>query len=349
MVVLTRQAACRFAVWLELPGRAQLACARTNGAACRTWAAWRLLRAARRRKVAHAGLGALTGAGEAGGAGVCALHTRQRRAGTLGAVRTGLTRQAACRVVVWLELPGCAHSSHAPTPTALLDVPIEQGRQEPELLAPLEHGGGARTHLLAVATRSAVLAGRAALARREGAWCARGALEGSSLVLERPTAHAGKTCRCECRWDAEQITCSSEITHLSHSRQPPAVSQPTPQPVRISRRAAVEPPRPHVPSTHGSGQPVKLPSATRMLAPETPGFHPGIQSPKVQLDTRAVDAVVRNTVDPAVETNVLSMAVNVPAELMLAPCAREDVETHYSFHQWSNRRNVLDGLKGEHT
>ena len=45
---------------------------------------------------------------------------------------------------------------------------------------------------------------------------------------------------------------------------------------------------------------------------------------KVQLDKRAVDAVVRNTVDPAVETNVLSMDVNVPAELMLAPCARED-------------------------
>ena len=65
---------------------------------------------------------------------------------------------------------------------------------------------------------------------------------------------------------------------------------------------------------------------------------------KVQLDKRAVDAVVRNTVDPAVETNVLSMAVNVPAELMLAPCAREDVETHYSFHQWSNGRNVLDGF-----
>ena len=70
---------------------------------------------------------------------------------------------------------------------------------------------------------------------------------------------------------------------------------------------------------------------------------------KVQLDMRAIAPVLRYTVAPGVETNVLSMAVNVPAELMLAPCAREDVETHYSFHQWSNGRNVLDGLKGEHT
>jgi hypothetical protein len=34
------------------------------------------------------------------------------------------------------NFPG-AHSSHAPTPTALLAVPIEQGRQKPELLAPV--------------------------------------------------------------------------------------------------------------------------------------------------------------------------------------------------------------------
>eukprot|EP00964_Phaeocystis_antarctica_P040353 scaffold23068_cov70-Phaeocystis_antarctica.AAC.4 len=69
-----------------------------------TRAAWHLLGAAGWRKVARLGLGALAGAGEAGGAGVCALRARQRRAGALGAVRAGLAGDAHLLALVGLVL-----------------------------------------------------------------------------------------------------------------------------------------------------------------------------------------------------------------------------------------------------
>eukprot|EP00964_Phaeocystis_antarctica_P026288 scaffold14805_cov68-Phaeocystis_antarctica.AAC.4 len=79
-------------------------------------AAGRLLGAARWRKVARVGIGALVGAGEASGDGVRALRARQRRAGTLGAVRARLAGDArllafallvrACRALVARALAG---------------------------------------------------------------------------------------------------------------------------------------------------------------------------------------------------------------------------------------------------
>eukprot|EP00964_Phaeocystis_antarctica_P123596 scaffold87284_cov67-Phaeocystis_antarctica.AAC.11 len=71
----------------EAAGRARQTGAHSLRARNSAWAARRLLRAARGRKVAHACFSALTGAGEVGGAGVRPFLARQRRAGTLGAER----------------------------------------------------------------------------------------------------------------------------------------------------------------------------------------------------------------------------------------------------------------------
>eukprot|EP00964_Phaeocystis_antarctica_P053933 scaffold31688_cov73-Phaeocystis_antarctica.AAC.2 len=93
---------------LVLAGRAlvarALACDGLDGAG----AARRLLGAARWREVAHVGLGALVGAGEVGGDGVRALRARQRRAGTLRAVRPGLAGDARLLALVGLILAGRA-------------------------------------------------------------------------------------------------------------------------------------------------------------------------------------------------------------------------------------------------
>eukprot|EP00964_Phaeocystis_antarctica_P003805 scaffold2046_cov78-Phaeocystis_antarctica.AAC.1 len=70
--------------------------------------AWCLLLAARWRKVTHSSLDALTGASETGGTGVCALLTRQRRAGALGAVRAGLAGDARLPAFAGLALAGGA-------------------------------------------------------------------------------------------------------------------------------------------------------------------------------------------------------------------------------------------------
>eukprot|EP00964_Phaeocystis_antarctica_P028852 scaffold16256_cov75-Phaeocystis_antarctica.AAC.2 len=87
----------------EAAGRARHTRAQPLRARNSAWAARRLLRAARRRKVARVGLRALTSAGEAGGAGVGALPARQRRAGTLGAVRALLARLARRLLLLVLE------------------------------------------------------------------------------------------------------------------------------------------------------------------------------------------------------------------------------------------------------
>eukprot|EP00964_Phaeocystis_antarctica_P013419 scaffold7352_cov55-Phaeocystis_antarctica.AAC.3 len=87
----------------EAAGRARHTRAQTLRACNSAWAAWRLLRTARWRKVAHAGLGALIGTGEAGGAGMRALLARQRRAGAHWAVRPLLTRLALRLLLLVLE------------------------------------------------------------------------------------------------------------------------------------------------------------------------------------------------------------------------------------------------------
>eukprot|EP00964_Phaeocystis_antarctica_P055728 scaffold32801_cov66-Phaeocystis_antarctica.AAC.2 len=74
----------------------------------RAGAARRLPGATGWRKVAHVSLSALIGAGEAGGAGVCALSARQRRAGTLRAVRAGLAGNARLLALAGLVLAGGA-------------------------------------------------------------------------------------------------------------------------------------------------------------------------------------------------------------------------------------------------
>eukprot|EP00964_Phaeocystis_antarctica_P072930 scaffold44705_cov70-Phaeocystis_antarctica.AAC.6 len=72
-----------------------------------------LLLAARRRVVARVGLRALAGAGEVGGVGVRALLARQRRAGTLGAVRAGLAGDARLLALALLVRAGRALVAHA--------------------------------------------------------------------------------------------------------------------------------------------------------------------------------------------------------------------------------------------
>eukprot|EP00964_Phaeocystis_antarctica_P125141 scaffold88783_cov69-Phaeocystis_antarctica.AAC.1 len=99
-----RLAACVY----EAAGRARHASAQPLRARNCTWAARRLLRASCRREVAHVCLGARTGAGEAGGAGVRALCARQRRAGALGAVRARLAGNALLFALVGLVRAGRA-------------------------------------------------------------------------------------------------------------------------------------------------------------------------------------------------------------------------------------------------
>eukprot|EP00964_Phaeocystis_antarctica_P004419 scaffold2392_cov72-Phaeocystis_antarctica.AAC.3 len=89
----------------EAAGRARHTSAQPLRARNHAWAAWRLLRAGCWRKVAHAGLGALIGTGEAGGAGVRALCARQRRAGARRAVRPGLAGDARLLARVGLAAP----------------------------------------------------------------------------------------------------------------------------------------------------------------------------------------------------------------------------------------------------
>eukprot|EP00964_Phaeocystis_antarctica_P021813 scaffold12111_cov66-Phaeocystis_antarctica.AAC.3 len=71
----------------------------------------RLVGAARWRRVAHIGLGALVGAGEVGGDGVRALLARQRRAGALGTVRARLTGNARLLALAGLVLACRAHDA----------------------------------------------------------------------------------------------------------------------------------------------------------------------------------------------------------------------------------------------
>ena len=73
-----------------------------------TRAARRLLGAARRRKVARVSIDALVVAGEVRGVRVRALRARQRRAGALGAVRSGLAGDARLLAFGALERAGRA-------------------------------------------------------------------------------------------------------------------------------------------------------------------------------------------------------------------------------------------------
>eukprot|EP00964_Phaeocystis_antarctica_P029882 scaffold16850_cov58-Phaeocystis_antarctica.AAC.6 len=161
-------------------------------------------------------------------------------------------------------IPG-THSSHAPTPIALLAVPIGQE---------LEDGGAARSHVFAVATGTAQAAGGAALGRDVGTGRARNTRGGARLDLELsvwlPVSGLW--------WPGPQrvSAASPAAAHVPPAGQ---VLQPRAQPEVRLRSKLDSPPGPKVPLGQSKGQPVKSRSA-RILRPASPGVEPGAHSPK---------------------------------------------------------------------
>eukprot|EP00964_Phaeocystis_antarctica_P028598 scaffold16134_cov67-Phaeocystis_antarctica.AAC.2 len=173
----------------EAAGRARHTRAQPLRARNRAWTALCLLRAGRWRKVAHAGLGALIGTGEAGGAG--------RRAGALGAVRALLAGDARL-----LALALLVRACRAPDARGHARVWRDRAGAA---LTRLRRAHTARRSWRAL---QAVVGARACLARQSGrralravrAGCtwpahqlARRGLEGAGLALEtRAQARVGR-------------------------------------------------------------------------------------------------------------------------------------------------------------
>eukprot|EP00964_Phaeocystis_antarctica_P033493 scaffold18993_cov66-Phaeocystis_antarctica.AAC.3 len=186
----------------EAAGRARHTRAQTLRDRNSAWAAWRLLRAARGRKVARLGLRALTGAGEAGGAGMRALLARQRSASTLGAVRAGLAEDARLLALallvgagrapdargharVWRDRAGAALTRLRRARTArrsrrALQAVVGARHREVELQRRLVLVGACLARQCGPGALRAVRAGRARPAHQ----LARRGLEGAGLALE---------------------------------------------------------------------------------------------------------------------------------------------------------------------